>query len=164
MISSYRKADLEGRRHFAEDFGSYYITAGTENDYDRTDVFATARTNQMRTYLIEIKAYCNKEHPREYAKFIINGIDYGYQIDYDKIDYMIKFWKKTGRIPILYARFTDFTLVWDLRDIADKYEQRKKWKCTNKDGLNYGGKEWGWQTYLYKDEAKYKKETAPNNN
>lgn len=161
-MNAYRQADLKGRDYFSADYGKYYITAGTENDYDRTDIYATAITNQLRTYLIEIKAYCNKEHPRSYSKFIYNGTDYGYQIDYDKIDYMIKFWRKTGRIPILYARFTDYTIVWDLRDIADKYEQRKKWKLTNKDGLNYGEKEWSWQTYLYKDEARQIKDTILN--
>lgn len=163
-ISSYRKADLEGRRHFSEDFGAWYITAGTEDDTDRTDVLATAITNPDKIYTIEIKSYDNKEHPREYAKFIYKDkgsdeyTDHGYQVDYDKIDYLVKMWENENRIPILYARFSDYTIVWDLRDIP--YKERARMREVNADGQNYGKrKEITKQTYLYINEAKYKKLT-----
>lgn len=163
-MNAYRKADLQGRQHFAEDFGHYYITAGTENDTDRTDVYATARTNPNKIYTIEIKSYDNKEHPRAYTKFIYKEKgeeeykDHGYQVDYDKIDYLYNTWLTEGRIPILYARFSDYTLVWDIRDID--YKGRQKTKLVNKDGQNYGKeKEYANQTYLYFEEAKVKKLT-----
>lgn len=155
-MNAYRKADLEGRKHFAEDFGTYYITAGTQDDTDRTDVLATAITNPSKIYTIEIKSYDNKDFPRPYSKFIWQGTDYGYQVDYDKIDYLMQMWESEGRIPILYARFTDITLVWDLRKIP--YKERKKLKRVNKDGQNYHKyTELTWQTYLYRDEAVFEK-------
>jgi len=163
-ISSYRQADLEGRKHFSQDFGAYYITAGTQDDTDRTDVLATAKTDPSRIYTIEIKSYDNKQHPRDYAKFTYKDkgstveTDHGYQIDFDKIDYLMKMWEKENRIPILYVRFHDYTIVWDLRDIP--YKERARMRDVNADGLNYGKrKETTLQTYLYKDEAKYKKPT-----
>ena len=158
-MTDYRRQDLLGRKHFSDDYGEYYITAGTEGDYDKSDVYATARTNPERTYVIEIKSYDNEQYPRPYSKFIKEGIDYGYQIDYSKIEYLMKKWNEEGRIPIVYARFSDWTLTWDLRDIP--YQERKKQIWTNADGQRYGRKrELTWQTYLYKDEAKDKKETV----
>lgn len=157
-MNAHRIADLKGREHFADDFGTYYITAGTEDDGNRTDVLATAITNPNKIYTIEIKSYDNKDFPRPYAKFIRQGIDYGYQVDYDKIDYLMRMWENEGRIPILYARFTDYTIVWDLRTIP--YKERAKMVEVNADGQNYGKrKEKSLQTYLYKNEAKYKKLT-----
>lgn len=163
-MNAYRKADLEGRKHFAQDFGTYYITAGTEDDTDRTDVLATAITNPSKIYTIEIKSYDNKEHPRYYTKFIYKDkgsneyTDHGYQVDYDKIDYLVKMWHEENRIPILYARFSDYTIVWDLRTIP--YKERAKMKEVNADGQNYGKrKEITKQTYLFINEAKYKKLT-----
>ena len=151
-ISSHRIADIRGRKHFTEDFGRFYITAGTEDDYDRTDILATAVTNPNKIYTIEIKSYDNKDFPRPYEKYTKQGIDYGYQVDYDKIDYLMRMWENEGRIPILYAHFTDITLVWDLRKIP--YKERKKLKWVNKDGQNYHKyTELAWQTYLYRDEA-----------
>ena len=151
-ISSHRIADIRGRKHFTEDFGKFYITAGTEYDYDRTDILATAVTNPNKIYTIEIKSYDNKEHPRPYTKYSKQGIDYGYQVDYDKIDYLMRMWENEGRIPILYAHFTDITLVWDLRKIP--YKERAKMVEVNADGQNYGKrKETALQTYLYRDEA-----------
>ena len=151
-ISSHRIADIRGRKHFTEDFGKFYITAGTEDDYNRTDILATAITNPNKIYTIEIKSYDSKEHPRPYTKYSKQGIDCGYQVDYDKIDYLMRMWENEGRIPILYARFTDITLVWDLRKIP--YKERAKMVEVNADGQNYGKrKETALQTYLYRDEA-----------
>lgn len=163
-MNAYRKADLAGRKHFAEDFGTYYITAGTEDDTDRTDVLATAITNPNKIYTIEIKDYTNSERRREYIKFIYKDkgsdeyTDHGYQIDYDKIDYLVKMWETENRIPILYARFSDYTLVWDLRTIP--YKERAKMVEVNADGQNYGKRtEVSKQTYLFINEVKYKKLT-----
>ena len=163
-ISSYRQADLEGRKHFAEDFGTYYITAGTQDDTDRTDVLATAITNPNKIYTIEIKDYTNSKYERGYTKFIYKDkgqteyTDHGYQVDYDKIDYLMKMWHEENRIPILYARFCDYTIVWDLRTIP--YKERAKMVVVNADGQHYGErKELANQTYLFINEAKYKKLT-----
>lgn len=163
-MNNYRKADLEGRKHFAQDFGTYYITAGTKDEKDRTDVLATAITNPTKIYTIEIKDYTNSEQGREYIKFIYKDkgqdeyTDHGYQIDYDKIEYLMKMWHEENRIPILYARFCDYTIVWDLRNIP--YKERAKMKEVNADGQNYGKrKETTLQTYLFINEARYKKLT-----
>ena len=158
-MNEYRQADLKGRSHFSLDFDKYYLTAGTEDDYDEVDVYATAKTYPYRTYAIEIKDYTNGNHIRNYSKYICNNIDYGYQIDYNKIDYLMDKWKYENRIPIIYARFHDWTIIWDIRKIP--YEQRKKQVWTNKDGQHYGQqKELTWQTYLYFDEAIWTKTTV----
>ena len=157
-MNNYRRADLMGRKHFGEDFDPYYITAGTEDDTDRIDAYATARTNHNRTYAIEIKDYTNTQHRREYIKFIHNGIDYGYQIDYDKIEYLTNISNEQGRIPILYVRFNDYTIVWDLSNID--WKSRAKMVSVNKDGQNYGKeKEYALQTYLYFNENRWYKLT-----
>lgn len=161
-MTNYRRADLLGRKHFGEDFGNLYITAGTEGDFDESDIFATASTDPTRTYCIEIKNYEDPLFPRPYSKFTYNGIDYGYQIDFKKIAALLALWKNTGRIPIIYARFQDMTYVWDLRFID--VESRAKWKWVNKDGQNYGKeKEYALQTYLYANEAVWSKPTQKYN-
>lgn len=157
-MNIYRKTDLLGRLHFSQDFDYYYITAGTESDTDRSDVYATARTNPLREYVIEIKDYTNSKHERNYTKFIYKGEDHGYQIDYDKIDYLMQKYYDEGRIPILYARFNDYTIIWDIRDIP--YKERKKQVLVNKDGQHYHQEmELSDQTYLYFNEAKWHKLT-----
>ena len=159
MTNDYRKADELGRTRFAQDFGTWYITAGTEDDFNKIDLFATARTNHDRTYAIEVKNYENDEHPRAYSKFTWNGKDYGYMIDYEKVEYLVRVANIEGRIPIIYARFSDWTIVWDLRKI--NWKDRKRWMKVNKDGQHYGQeKEEAPVTYLYKDEAAYVKQTT----
>lgn len=161
-MTKHREADLLGRKRFNEDYGTFYITAGTEDEHNKTDIYATAITNPQRIYTIEIKNYEDPQHPRPYSKFIYNGKDYGYQIDWDKVHYLMTLWKEEGRIPIIYARFYDYTYVWDLRYIDT--ESRKKQVWTIRDGMNYGGnKELTWQTYLYKDEAVTSKPTTRYN-
>lgn len=155
-MNTYRSKDLKGRQHFSEDFGAWFITAGTEDDYDKIDLYMTAKTRPDKTYAVEIKSYDNKEHPRPYTKYIWQGKDYGYQIDFDKVDNLVKVAESEGRVPIIYARFSDITLVWDLRKIP--YKERKKLKKVNKDGQNYHKyAEETWQTYLYRDEAVFEK-------
>lgn len=155
-MTQYRLKDEQGRKHFEEDYGQYYKTEYTEDDKDRIDLFATALTRPDRTYGIEIKDYTNGQHYRGYENFTRNGIDYGYQIDYDKIDYLVNYCKNEHRIPILYARFWDYTIVWDLTDFDYDKEARYVW--VNADGQNYGKtKEYAKQTYLYiKDAVKQK--------
>lgn len=156
--SNYRQADELGRTRFAQDFGTWFLTAGTEDIYDKIDLYATARTDHSRTYAVEIKNYENDEHPRAYEKFSWNGKDYGYMIDYDKVDNLCKVAEEEGRIPIIYARFSDWTIVWDMRKIF--WQDRKRMMKVNKDGQNYGKeKEESSVTYLYKDEAAYVKPT-----
>lgn len=144
---SYRDADILGRNRFNQDFGQHYITAGTENEFDKIDMFLTAITNPARTYCLEIKNYEDEQHPRPYGKYD------DYQIDYDKIDYLVTTAQSQGRIPILYVRFSDITVVWDLSDIP--YRQRKRVRLVNADGMDYGKrKERTIQTWLYREEAK----------
>lgn len=153
-----KKAEAKGRKHFVEDYGRFFQMEEREVQMDRSDIYATAITHTGRTYIIEIKNYENEEHPRAYAKFIKRGKDYGYQIDLNKIDYLVNKGEEEGRIPILYARFNDITVTWDLTEIPYKERARQVW--TNKTGVDYGkAKELTWQTYLYKDEAKQVKPT-----
>ena len=157
-VEEIRKAENKGRQHFVDDYGKFFMLQGTEGQTDRSDIYATAITNTGRTYIIEIKNYENEEHPRAYEKFTYKGKDYGYQIDLDKIEYLVTKGEEEGRIPILYARFNDITVTWDLKDIP--YKERAKQVWTNKTGVDYGRKkELTWQTYLYKDEAKQVKPT-----
>jgi len=157
--SNYRQADELGRARFAQDFGTWFLTAGTKDVYDKIDLYATARTDHSRIYAIEIKNYENDEHPRAYGKFSWNGKDYGYMIDYEKVEHLCKVAEEEGRIPIIYARFSDWTIVWDLSTIP--WRERKRTMKVNKDGQHYGKeKEEAPMTYLYKSEAKYVKETC----
>lgn len=158
MDNNFRKADQLGRVRFAQDFGTWYITAGTEDVFDKIDVYATAKTDTSRTYAIEIKNYENDEHPRAYEKFSWNGEDHGYMLDYSKVENLCKVAEVEERIPIIYARFSDWTIVWDLRRIP--WKDRVRVMKVNKDGQNYGKeKEESPVTYLYKDEAVFTKPT-----
>jgi hypothetical protein len=159
----YRNADLLGRERFNEDFENIFITAGTENDMDKIDIFATARTDSGRTYAIEVKNYENSEFPRSYGKFTKNGVDYGYMIDYDKLDYLCKVAAAENRTPILYARFLDWTIAWNLNNVP--WRDRKRTMKCNADGQNYGKKkEDSLVTYLYIEESAWKKETNKEKN
>lgn len=151
-MSIYREADELGRKRFNDDYGRYYITAGTADYFDKIDMYLTAITNTGRTYAVEIKNYEDEQHPRPYGKYD------DYQVDYDKIDNLVLTAKAQGRIPILYARFSDITVTWDLTDIP--YRQRQRMRYVNQDGQAYGQKkERKLQTWLYKEEAKIIKQT-----
>ena len=159
MENKFREKDLQGRAHFSADFDNYYYTAGTEDDYDKIDVYATAKTQLERTYAIEIKDYTNSGFDRPYDKYNKGDVDKGYQIDYEKLDWLCKEAAETNRIPILYARFTDYTIVWDLSKI--NWKGRESLVLVNKNGQAYGQeKEWSRQTYLYKTEAVWIKRTS----
>lgn len=156
-MSEYRKKDVRGRQHFIEDFPGVFLYYCTPDDMDKIDMYLTAVTNTGRTYCVEVKNYEDDEHPRPYSKFIISGTDRGYQIDLEKIEYLFDVGERENRTPILYARFQDWTIVWDISKVD--FESRARWIKTNKDGCNYGEKEYSWQTYLYKDEAVWIKKT-----
>ena len=157
-MSEYTKKDKMGRKHFKEDLGKYFIIEQTSDDYNKVDLYLTARTDTGKTYCVEVKNYEDPKHPRPYSKFItVDGIDKGYQIDLDKLEHLFDTAEREGRTPIVYARFSDITLVWDISKID--FESRARWVKTNKDGQNYGEKEYSWQSYLYKYEAAWKKET-----
>ena len=153
-----RYKDLKGREYFSRDMDKYYITAGTEDDMDVIDVYATAKTHPNRIYSIEIKCYDDPQYPRNYSKFTSNGKDYGFQIDVAKLDHLMNKYHEENRIPILYCRFNDYTIAWNISKI--NYKERIKQVWTNKYGMNYGKeKELTYQTYLYISEAVYVKET-----
>lgn len=157
-MSEHRKKDIRGRKHFMEDFGNMFQYYCTPDDMDKIDMYLTATTNTGRTYCVEVKNYEDPKYPRPYSKFItVDGIDKGYQIDLDKLEHLFDTAEKEGRTPIVYARFPDITLVWDISKID--FESRARWVLTNKDGQNYGEKEYSWQSYLYKCEAVWKKQT-----
>lgn len=147
-----------GRKHFYDDFHLLYMMDFSKGLFDKWDVMLTAITDTARTYIAEIKDYNDEHNPRPYNKFNTGSTDNGYQIDYDKVDYLVKTAQYQGRTPILYARFSDWTIIWNLNNIP--YQERMKPKITNKKGTDYGKeKELSWQTYLYKDEAVWIKKT-----
>ena len=155
-MTEHRKADLKGRDYFNLDFPTQFITAGTNDDYNKLDMYLTARTDTSRIYAVEIKNI-----NRTYGKYNRYGIDYGFQIDLYKIDALWEKWITEGRIPILYVRFSDWTYAWDIRNID--YQSRAREVKTNDDGQNYGAsKSVSWQTYFYMNEAVWSKKT--NNN
>lgn len=160
-MTKHRKADLQGRMHFDQDFPNYFIVEDTEDDYNVIDRFLTARTPSAPTYALEIKDETNNGHYRPYSKFTFNGKDYGFQVDLAKVEGVVEYCNQEGqgRRPLLYVRFGDITLVWKLDEVP--YNDRKRQVWTNKNGMNYGAeKELTWQTYLYRKEAKWEKPTV----
>ena len=152
MESIYRKKDVKGRIAFqnSEYFKKNMVRAEwTEGDYDRQDGRTTGNTNDI--YIVEVKSYTDPKHPRPYSKFIIDGEDKGYQIDLDKLEHLVDEAEKENRIPLLYVKFEDYEVVWIPEEKT--FSKRAKYVLTNKDGCNYGKKEWSWQSYLYLDEA-----------
>lgn len=147
--------EKQGRQQFYNDMNAWYTIEFSTEPYSQEDFWMTARTDQTRTYIGDVKNYNNPEHPRAYNKFVVAGYDKGYMIDYEKIDYLVTQAEKQGRTPILYAHFSDCTLVWDLSKIP--YKERKEERLTNKNGYAYGEKEWSWQTFLYRREAVWSK-------
>lgn len=137
-----------GVNYFLNDFGKKYKVERTRKGC-YWDLEATALTDTGKTYLIEIKAYVDLEHPRPYTKYN------GYQIDWEKIKHVMEQAYKQNRIPILYVAFSDCHIVWDLSKIGlEELKKRVKRKKVNKQGLNYGKYfEYTEQTYLYKSEA-----------
>ena len=99
------------------------------------------QNNTDKTYLVEIKDLTNSGYERPSTKYP------DYQIDYDKIDYLVTKAEEEGRTPILYVRFSDKTFVWVLTDIP--YKERRRLVWTNDNGVDYGKtKSLTPQTYL----------------
>ena len=158
MENEYRKKDNKGREKMVSEFGKAYIMYFTPEQTNPVDFYLTARTHSEKTYVGDVKAYIDTEHPREYSKFIKNEKDYGYMIDLNKLREIKKIAMNQGRTPILLAYFTDFTIIWNLNNMP--WETRCEWRYVNKDGCHYGEeKEWELMTYLYKKEAVYAKPT-----
>lgn len=138
---NYKKKETQGRRHFKSDLGDKYIMVFTSDPYSKHDVEMTARTHTDKTYLGEIKDLTNSGYERPSTKYP------DYQIDYDKIDYLVTKAEEEGRTPILYVRFSDKTYVWVLTDIP--YKERRRLVWTNDKGVDYGKtKSLTPQTYL----------------
>lgn len=150
MINRYKEAENKGRKMFQDDFGKMFHIEYTEKDFDNVDLYMTAVTNPSRTYVGEIKAYINHEHPRPYSKYE------DYMIDYDKLRHIKKIGMNENRIPILTAYFSDYCLVWDLH--TTKWESTGTWELVNKKGVEYGEKEYELMAHLKMEDAIYKKE------
>lgn len=101
-------------------------------------------------YVGDVKSYTDREQFRSATKF------HNYQIDFNKLYHIKKEALNHKKVPLLIVFFSDMLVVWDLTDIP--WENRGEWKRVTKQGGNYGEKEWDYQTYLYLDEAKVKKE------
>lgn len=140
--------EMEGIELFKNDFGDRFIIQQTD-DYCFYDAIAAYRKNPTFQYVVEIKTYTDKEHPRPFSKFP------NYQIDLAKIEHIFQAADEQNRIPILYCVFSDCKIVWNLDRIGLETLRRRARKVrTNKHGYDYGkSKETTLQTYLYKEEA-----------
>ena len=116
-------------------------------------------TGSTCTVLEEIKAYNDPEYPRTHDKFN------NYQIDMLKCSVVTAAAKNNkdelGRFrrPLLMVFFTDRFMIWDLSKI--NWINTAKLILTNKEGTNYGEKEWSWQVYLEFQDVIYDKEIPP---
>ena len=113
----------------------------TEDRYCPYDLSMTSKTG---TSVGEIK---NLERPySQYPNF---------QIDLSKLRNLLRAAEEKDSTPLLFAFFTDCTLVWDISTLSDKIEERAKtvW-CTNTtaDRYNRGHRE-KTETFLYSDET-----------
>lgn len=148
-MSGYEKCESIGRKAVIDLFGKYYNFSFTEDPYNRVDFYATGHTLNMPEYVGDVKYYVLE---RSFHKFS------NYMIDYEKLKEIVDRATKEGRVPILICFFTDYTVVWNLKDIP--FKSRAEWRWVNKDGQNYGTeKEWSYMTYLYENEAVWIKKT-----
>ena len=112
-----------------------------------------ALSTGITTCVEEYKVYSDPQRPRTHNQYK------NYQIDFNKCREVVKRAKndKDGeRLPLLLAYFTDYLFVWNLNDTG--WEKTATWVYGNKEGVNYGEKEWDVQAYLEFDDAIYKKE------
>lgn len=131
-----------------------YIFDFTKEQKNPVDFWSTATTNSKKqTYVGDVKAYLDEEHPR--TLYGIPGKpDYpDYKINYQKL-YNIKkraLNDKTGnRTPILVAVFPNQVAIWDLNK-AD-WETSGTWDLVNKTGVDYGKE----KVYEYVAHLQYK--------
>ena len=145
-MNGHQQHEKIGRAKYKARFGKLYYIEFTKGEFDDYDFTQTATTKQkIITYLGDIK-----DVDRSYFKYSKDK-DEGFLIDFDKLRRVKKAAINDGRIGLIVAFFTDMTVVWDITKI--EWEKRTEWKLVNKDGQNYGEKEWELVTYLYLDEA-----------
>ena len=157
-MNKYREKDLQGRQDFMN--SEWYKNnisreQGTEGIYEVVDMLCTGKTGTK--YLVEIKSYNNPEHPRPYSKFIVDGVDKGYQIDESKLLNLTLISQISGMTPLLYVKFEDYEVIWQPNPEITMLRSKDIW--TNNKGVDYGqSKSNSKQTYLYLNEALWKKE------
>lgn len=159
-MNSYTNAENIGRTLFTTTFGEHlFHYKFAEEQYSTTDFKATfIKPDECSGDCVgEIKAYRNTEHPRTYYGSGDRKYD-DYMIDLAKLMEITKKAKNQPiyHSPILVVFFGDRTVIWDL----DKFDWRKdiRMEYANKDGMNYGKKEWDWFCHIKKEDAVYDKE------
>lgn len=144
-MTEYEKREKSGRERFRRDFGDRYIIEFTEDRFDKVDMYMTAATNSARTYVGEIKAYGDPQHPRNYTTYP------DYMIDYDKLRTVKKIGLNEKRTPILACYFDDYRIIWDLNQV--EWESTATWELVNCKGMDYGKKEYELMAHLSMDDA-----------
>lgn len=148
-MDNYQLAEQRGRTKTSKRFKNLQIVFTTDK-MDKVDFYATGLTfnHSGDTYVGEIKNYDDPNYHRSFKKFK------NYMIDYWKLSYLITIAKAEGRTPLLIVYFDDYTIVWDISNID--IDSRRKWDWVNKDGQDYGKKEYALMTYLYESEILWK--------
>lgn len=148
-MTKHQEAEQRGRERFLNDFGHIYTIVFSTDEYERFDFKATAETiARVITYVGEIKNI-----NRDYSKFIKDGKDGGFLIDYSKVKAVVEEAEKENRIPVLVVYFNDYRIIWNLSKVMDRCENEKEERMVNKDGQHYGEKELSTVTYVYKEDA-----------
>ena len=145
-MDGYQQAEQRGRNKTSQRFGQRLQIVYTVDRHNPIDFYATGITLEYSgvTYVVEIKNYDDPEHPRPFTKFS------NYMIDWSKLSTLKAEAKGKGRRPLLIVYFDDWTIIWDITDID--IDSRREWRYVNKDGQNYGKKEWTYVTYLYQED------------
>lgn len=99
-------------------------------DYQNEEVDFIMFTLDNKTYVGDIKAYRDNEHPRPHNKFK------DYQVDYKKLVAITDKARRINAIPLLVVFFSDQLMIWNL-DMVD-WQSTKKDVWTNAKGGNYG--------------------------
>lgn len=145
--SNHQQAEKIGRKKYMDMYGEKNIIEFSTYDYERWDFKQTAMTPSLTTAVGDIKNV-----NRDYAKYIHDGIDGGFLIDFDKCRAVKKEAKNDFRPSgLIVGFFNDLTIIWDIMQI--NWEERGAWRKVNKDGQDYGEKEWEYVTFLYLKEA-----------
>lgn len=144
-MSEYIMKDNYGRILMIVYFPNYRFDFASRV-HDRVDIKSMVNIdNPDERFVGDIKTYDDPAHPRNSDKFP------DYQVDYDKLKSIKKEAKKKGFEPLLVVFFTDRLIIWNLN--KSTWESTAKWVLANKDGCNYGKKEWDLQAYLYLKDA-----------
>ena len=143
---NYTLAEDKGREKYYDDWKGLFHIVFNEDKYGPWDFKQTALTPNAPIYVGEIKNV-----DRAYSKYGDYLNDKGFMIDYNKCREVKKIAMNEGRKPLIVAYFTDKKVIWNLDKMP--WEMRADWRRVNKDGQNYGEKEWELMTYLFLDEA-----------